>query len=157
MKTRLRCDIAIWRLRRPPAVGLVTVPQYVTINEDVATANGLIAGVVLTDQVVDEYQFWGAYTASAGPLVKFPAKGSVTFMHDLGVAPDLVSTYVSFSELGTGESNLAENTGNQGEISCVDDKVVVVENGTCAQFYIRVVASRLTKTGEQSRETCVIP
>ena len=89
-----------------------------------------------------------------GPLDEFPGQSTVSFEHNLGVAPDLVSTYVAFEKTGTGTSDVTENAGDQGEIVCVDENVILVRNGTCARFFIRVVAARLGDTGVQSQESC---
>jgi len=89
-----------------------------------------------------------------GPLNEFSAGSVVTFVHNLGVAPDLVSTYVSFRPDGTASSEVTENTGNQGEIECIDENVIRIRNNTCSRFYIRVVAARLGDTGLQSQESC---
>ena len=89
-----------------------------------------------------------------GQLEELGPRSTLTFVHGLGVVPDLVTSYVSFTRDGTSDSEVTENTGNQGEITCVDENVVVVENGTCATFFIRVVAARLGDTGTQSGETC---
>jgi hypothetical protein len=49
------------------------------------------------------------------------------------------------------------NAGDQGEVTCVDDNAIVVRNGTCSNFFVRVVAARLGDTGVQSRESCTLP
>ena len=89
-----------------------------------------------------------------GTLDRFDAKDTLTFVHGLGVVPDLVTTYLSFKEEGTGNSEVTENAGNQGEIQCVDANAIRIKNSTCADFFIRVVATRLGETGEQSIEPC---
>ena len=89
-----------------------------------------------------------------GPLDLFPGRSTLTFVHDLGVTPDFVTTYVSFEEEGTGSSDITENAGDQGEITCVDEKAIVVRNGTCSRFYLRVVAARFGNTGVQSKRSC---
>lgn len=81
-----------------------------------------------------------AYESSPweGPRNKFPAKTFVHFTHDLGYTPDIVVSYVSFSQEG---SDVSENAGNQGRIKCVDDHEIVIKNDTCEEdFWIRVAA-----------------
>ncbi len=79
-----------------------------------------------------------------GPLDAFPAKRQLEFKHDLGVTPLLVKAYLSFSKVGTNESDpgsVTEVAGNEGPFECVDSKVIVVKNDTCEKsFFIRVVA-----------------
>jgi hypothetical protein len=88
-----------------------------------------------TDALVYESAAWD------GPLEKFPPETDLHFIHDLGVVPTLVKTYLAFSSKGTGEGDVTENAGNQGRIQCVDAKQIVVTNDTCEEdFYIRVVA-----------------
>jgi hypothetical protein len=86
-------------------------------------------------------------------LDEFGPHATVTFIHGLGVVPDFVSTYLAFTAKGT-QSEVTENAGNQGEIECVDATSIRIRNGTCAEFYIRVVAARLGQTGEGSGQTC---
>jgi len=80
----------------------------------------------------------------SGPLAAFPAQSEVKFIHGLGSTPELVQTYLSFAAHGTndnGAGDVSENAGNQGAVTCVDARMIVVKNGTCEEeFYIRVVA-----------------
>jgi hypothetical protein len=92
-----------------------------------------------------------------GPLTDFPGRSSIAFVHGLGVVPDFWATYVSFEQEGTGNSDVTENVGDQGEVTCVDENAIVVRNGTCSNFFVRVVAKRLGDTGVQSRESCKLP
>jgi hypothetical protein len=102
-------------------------------------------GTTYPDALVYESKPWG------GPLDAYPAKTMLRFVHDLGTRPEVVVTYVSFSEFGTDLSDVTENTGNQGRIKCVDAHEIDIVNDTCEEsFYIRVVA---TASGEGSTET----
>jgi hypothetical protein len=92
-----------------------------------------------------------------GPLTDFPGRSVVAFVHGLGVAPDFWATYVSFEKEGTGNSDVTENAGDQAEVTCVDENAIVVRNGTCSNFYLRLVAARLGDTGAQSTESCTLP
>lgn len=87
-----------------------------------------------------------------GKLDPFPAKTIVRFKHDLGTRPEIVNTYIAFSKDGTGgDSDVTENTGNQGRIKCVDAAEILVENDTCEEnFFLRVTAYA---TGEGSTKT----
>lgn len=83
-------------------------------------------------------------------LVYFPAKTLVRFKHDLGTRPEIVLSYVSFSPNGVAQSDVTENTGNQGRIVCVDANEIDIVNDTCEEdFYIRVSAYA---SGEGSTE-----
>jgi len=96
-----------------------------------------------------------SYVSAAwdGPLDDFPAKTRLSFVHQLGVTPEIVNSWVSFSGQGTGGSDVTENAGNQGRIECVDSRVIQITNDTCEdRFFIRVVA---TATGAGSTlESC---
>jgi hypothetical protein len=87
-----------------------------------------------------------------GPLQAFPPDTLMRFVHDLGVRPKDVWTYVSFTRHGTkgGEGgDVTENAGNQGRILCVDAHEIIIENDTCEEdFYIRVSA---LATGKESQ------
>ena len=77
-----------------------------------------------------------------GPLLHFPTGRRFVLVHKLRARPELVETYVAFEER---PENLSESAGNQAVIETVDEDVVVVRNDTCAEFFLRVVA---TATGE---------
>jgi hypothetical protein len=87
-----------------------------------------------------------------GPLDAFPASTTMRFVHDLGVRPTVVVSYVSYTPTGTNDGDggdVTENAGNQGRILCVDAHEIVIENDTCEEdFYIRVVA---VATGHESK------
>lgn len=72
-----------------------------------------------------------------GPRNHFPAKTTLHFRHELGFTPELMQSFVSFTE---SNSNATENTGNQGEWLCVDDEEFVLRNNTCQDFYVVVSA-----------------
>lgn len=83
-------------------------------------------------------------------LIPFPAKTLLRFKHDLGVRPEIVVSYVSFSSNGVGASDVTENTGNQGRIECIDAKEIDIRNDTCEEgFFVRVTAYA---SGEGSTE-----
>lgn len=84
----------------------------------------------------DEARF---YTSAPfwGPRNAFPAKTTLHFKHHLGFTPEVMQSFVSFTEF---YSNASENTGNQGEWLCVDDDEFVVRNNTCQDFYVVVSA-----------------
>ncbi|HXK20358.1 MAG TPA: hypothetical protein VNG33_21255 [Polyangiaceae bacterium] len=82
-----------------------------------------------------------------GPLDAFPAQTELVFVHNLGVTPEAPESMLSFSKDGIVGGELTPNAGNQGEITCVDDKVIVIKNGTCEKdFYIRVTAAATGNT-----------
>lgn len=102
------------------------------------------SGTTHADSLIYESSSWDK------ALVHFPPKTLLRFKHDLGTRPEIVTTYVSFSEHGLGESNVTENTGNQGLIVCVDANEIDIVNDTCEEdFYVRVTAYA---TGEGSTE-----
>jgi hypothetical protein len=77
-------------------------------------------------------------------LTPFPPNTRLRFFHNLGFAPFIVKSYVSFSPEGTADErdgDVTENAGNQGRIQCVDARQIVIENDTCEEdFHVRVVA-----------------
>lgn len=81
----------------------------------------------------------------SGVLQGYRSDTTVTFIHGLNVIPELVQTYVSYSEVGIINYNVTENAGDQGLIECVDDRVIVLKNNTCIEeMWIRVVATATT-------------
>ena len=95
-----------------------------------------------------------AALAGAIMLAVAPLAQAVEIKHDLGTTPEIVNTFIAFSEDGIAKGgDVTENTGNQGRIRCVDAAEIVVQNDTCEEdFYLRVAA---TATGEGSTDiTC---
>jgi hypothetical protein len=74
-------------------------------------------------------------------FVRFPPGRRLVIHHGLG-APPSVQAYLSFSERGLADgNNAAESAGNQLVIESVDDQIVKVRNDSCAEFYLRLVAT----------------
>lgn len=59
--------------------------------------------------------------------------------HNLGVMPVAVYGYVSFERYGLAEGSVSETAGNQMEIKALDENTVTVLNGSCTEYYLRVV------------------
>ena len=78
-----------------------------------------------------------------GPLLHFPTGRRYLLVHRLGSVPQSVQTYVAFDQR---PDNLSESAGNQAVIESVDDTQVVVRNDTCAEFFLRVVATAFGET-----------
>jgi hypothetical protein len=77
-----------------------------------------------------------------GPFQPFPANSEISFVHHLGLTPQIVSTYLSFDQSASPQHNVAENAGNSALITCVDAEVIHVRNDTCeGKWFIRVVAT----------------
>ena len=73
-----------------------------------------------------------------GPFLDFPAGRSYLFIHGLGSAPQTVSVYFSFDDVGGSSTPAA---GNQATIEEVTAEHVHVRNDTCSHVYVRVTAS----------------
>jgi len=73
-----------------------------------------------------------------GPFLHFPGGRVYDLVHGLRETPSLVLPFVSFSQNGS----MSVSPGNQSVIS-IDDKIVRVQNATCAEFYLFVVATTL--------------
>lgn len=77
-----------------------------------------------------------AYVSARGDAMdRFGAGEALDFYHGLGVTPQSIQSFVSFSS----NSSAAENAGSQGNIECADHERVRLRNGTCQDFYVRVV------------------
>jgi hypothetical protein len=83
------------------------------------------------------------YETSAwdGDFLHFPPGRRFKLFHELGQAPS-VQSYVAFTErpLAT-ENNVSESAGNQVLIEAATAEYVQVRNDTCAEYYLRVVAT----------------
>ncbi len=76
-----------------------------------------------------------------GPYLHFPGGRRYRIYHGLGQVPPVVNTYVAFHESPIPGNNVSENTGNQGVIEDVNADYIQIRNDTCADLYLRVVAS----------------
>jgi hypothetical protein len=78
-----------------------------------------------------------------GPWLPFPHQRFYAFdLHELGDrTPDLILPYVSAQADPTHESggNATLGSGNLTEISGADTGRVTIHNGTCADYYLRLV------------------
>jgi NAD(P) transhydrogenase subunit alpha len=93
--------------------------------------------VVYTDGLVvgTEYQS----SPVEGPWLHFPGGRRYQLFHRLGVEPTRYEAYLGFEEHDPSEFTIG--TGNSARFREVNDEYLVVENDTCAGFYLRVVAS----------------
>lgn len=79
----------------------------------------------------------------SGPFLHFPPGRRYVIWHRLGRTPASYQTYLSFSERGLadGANNAAESAGNQAVVELVDPQVIQLRNDSCAELYLRVVAT----------------
>jgi len=75
-----------------------------------------------------------------GPLLSFPGGKRYQLMHHLGCRPANVSFFVSFSENGVGDANVAPSAGNMTIMQEITDEFIVVKNDTCSDMYLLVTA-----------------
>lgn len=102
-------------------------------NEDlpaVTYRDGLTLGdQYMTTEVEDAY-------------LDFPSGRRYRLMHQLGRVPGLIVPYVSFSAHPLDDrTGFTVSPGNQTVVRAVTATYVEVENDTCTDFYLRVVAS----------------
>ncbi|WP_437635202.1 hypothetical protein [Sorangium sp. So ce854] len=80
-------------------------------------------------------------SAPDGELLHFPGGMRYALKHHLGGRPRWWQVYLSFEPDGTRSGGtLAHAAGNQAEVICVDDQHLVVMNGSCSEYWLRVVA-----------------
>ncbi|WP_437590102.1 hypothetical protein [Sorangium sp. So ce1000] len=85
----------------------------------------------------------GIYETSApdGELLYFPGGMRYALKHHLGARPRWWQVYLSFERDGTKSGGtLAQAAGNQAEVICVDDQHLIIVNGSCSEYWLRVVA-----------------
>lgn len=88
-----------------------------------------------------------------GPFLHFPPGRRYVLLHGLGQTPADVAVYLSFSSRGLDPdagTNMAPSAGNQAVIESVTASEIRVRNDSCAEFYLRVVAS--SPTGDAGTE-----
>jgi hypothetical protein len=91
----------------------------------------------------------GEYATSAtnDPFLDFPSGKRYRLFHGLSDAPTLIVPYVSFSPRPLADgSGFTVSPGNQTVIRAVTPSYIEVENDTCTDFFLRVVATRDTPT-----------
>lgn len=83
----------------------------------------------------------GEYQSSPveGPWLHFPGGRRYRLIHHLGAQPTRYEAYLGFEENDPAEFTIG--TGNSARFREVNEEYLVVENDTCAGFYLRVVAS----------------
>jgi hypothetical protein len=81
-----------------------------------------------------------------GPYAYFPPARTITFEHGLAAVPYAMQFWLAFSANGT----LAPSAGNMTELTAdagapaLNDQTISVNNNTCSDFYLWVVAQRST-------------
>lgn len=80
-----------------------------------------------------------------GELLYFPGGMHYALHHGLGRAPLWVQTYLSFEQFGTNGGPVSIVGGNEVEIAGVDEDTVKVDNGSCAEYWLLVVAGTSPK------------
>jgi hypothetical protein len=76
------------------------------------------------------------------PYLDFPSGMRYRLLHELLNTPSLIVPYVSFSATPLSDgSGFTISPGNQTVINAVTDDYIEVENDTCTDFFLRVVAS----------------
>jgi hypothetical protein len=77
---------------------------------------------------------------SDGGLLYFPGGMRYAIEHKLGGPPRWWQLYLSFDRYGTKNGTLTQASGNQAEVVCVDKETLNVVNGSCSEYWLRVVA-----------------
>jgi len=82
----------------------------------------------------------GEYQSSPveGPWLHFPGGRRYQLVHHLGATPSRYEAYLGFEEW---PADSTTGSGNGARFHEINDEYLVVENDTCASFYLRVVAS----------------
>jgi hypothetical protein len=95
-------------------------------------------GIVNSKRTEYQTSTWDGTYLEFGPGRVYELK------HGLKTIPTQIKTYLGFVDRplpsgGTGV--VAESAGNQAEITSVTPELIRIRNSTCAQFYLRLVAS----------------
>ena len=77
-----------------------------------------------------------------GRWLYWPGGAFYEIHHNLGQVPAAVDFWLSFDEYGIKNGDSATHAaGNQVELKAVDEWTITVVNGSCSDYYLRVVAS----------------
>lgn len=85
----------------------------------------------------------GVYQSAAwnGPFLYFPGGEFYRFEHNLGCVPYQILPYLSFEQDATAaEASVGLAAGNQVEIKEVTEDSITVVNGSCATYWLMMVA-----------------
>lgn len=80
-----------------------------------------------------------------GSHLNFSAGTRYKIYHQLSGRPQIVQPWVSFSSNGTTTGNEAVPAGNMVEILEVNDQFVHLQNNSCADYWLRLVAAAPSK------------
>jgi hypothetical protein len=75
-----------------------------------------------------------------GDLLHFPGGAYYEIHHNLGAMPVGFQFYLSFERRGLADASVAAAVGNQAELKRLDEEVLTVVNGSCAEYYLLVTA-----------------
>jgi hypothetical protein len=77
-----------------------------------------------------------------GDYLWFPGGAYYELRHQLGAVPTHIECWLSFARHGTRDNqSVTQAGGNECEIHEVTSDTIVILNGTCSDFYVRVSAS----------------
>jgi hypothetical protein len=99
-------------------------------------------GVRITAGPIREFQT----SPPDGPFLPFEGGTTLRIRHGLGVVPSKPVVYLSFTEhpLASGRDGYSQAAGNQAITLQHDDQEIAVWNGSCANYFIRVVITAVT-------------
>jgi hypothetical protein len=98
---------------------------------------------VYTAGIADEATQIYESSLSTSGLLPFPGGKQYYLIHHLGFTPASVEYLIGFSSSGEAVTNCAGNTCIE---RCVNDELIWIQNDTCADFFLRVVASKKSLT-----------
>jgi hypothetical protein len=75
---------------------------------------------------------------STGGLLQFPGGKQYFLQHHLGFTPAVLTIFFGFDANG---DDLAPCAGNSCVVHCVNSELIWIQNDTCADFLLRVVAN----------------
>ena len=84
---------------------------------------------------------WYESSPPNGTHLNFYGGSQFKVFHGLGGRPGNVQLWVSFSQEGIDGGNEASPAGNMAEVLDVNDQFILVHNNSCANYWLRVVAS----------------
>ncbi|MFP6686276.1 MAG: hypothetical protein VB934_16275 [Polyangiaceae bacterium] len=82
-----------------------------------------------------------------GDLLFFSGGAHYRLFHQLGERPRWWQAYLSFERSGLGEASVALAAGNQVELKAIDHESLTVLNGSCADYWLLVVAGGTASAG----------
>lgn len=123
-------------------ISIVLSPWCGACSGDICGRNSDDAPTEFSDGLTSNSATLYMTSEADAPYLDFPSGMRYRLFHELMNTPSLIVPYVSFSATPLSDgSGFTISPGNQTVVNAVTDDYIEVENDTCTDFFLRVVAT----------------